>query len=326
MNDMNEHDLNCIAELRHQVLQSVKARFPISDDEVDGILVGLLADGHVLIEGPTGVGKATLARGVTESLGLITRQLQMTVDLMPSDLMGYETLTGSNRQLAYQPGPIFANAFIVRQITMARPQLQAALLQVMQDRYVTIGGINYPQLSPFLMVATHSPVSDDSQHYALLDQQKDRFMLGLHLEYPAPQDESEYISNIEIPADAGAFAPVPAAQSGIVLRAQQLTREVLIATHVLNVITEVIQSTRHHRYIRTGASPRAGKMFVRACQAHALLGGRLHVTLGDVAAMSVPVLAHRLILNFDAHAESVTTEKIISEIVPTATSIIMSRK
>ncbi len=265
-------------------------------DEVRLAFVGLLSDGHVLIEDLPGLGKTTLAHALAATLGLAFQRVQFTSDLLPSDIVGVSVFDAQTRGFRFHPGPVFAQVLLADEINRAPPRTQSALLEAMAEHQVTIDGTTHPLPDPFFVIATQNPV-DLSGTYPLPDSQLDRFLLRLHLGYP-PEDAERALL-------AGSDRRDLIARSEAVLGTDDVRalRAAVLAVHASEALIDYVQRllarSRHHPGVRVGLSPRAGLALLRAARAHALLRGRDHVLPEDVQTLFVAVAAHRLTADAD---------------------------
>ncbi|MBT9259188.1 MAG: MoxR family ATPase [Clostridiales bacterium] len=279
--------------------------------------VGLLAEGHILLEDVPGVGKTRLAQTVAQSMeGAVFRRIQFTPDLLPSDVVGVNVFHPGEGRFQFRPGPIFAHVILADEINRATPRTQAALLEAMQERQVTSDGVTRPLPSPFFVLATQNPVEQEGT-FPLPEAQLDRFLLRLSPGYPSAEAEREMLARVARREGAEdvlpALKPVVAAEE--LPRLAQATREVAVHPDVQGYVVDLVRASRTHREIRLGASPRAAIALLRATQALAALRGRPYVVPEDVADLAVPVLAHRLILSPEAELEGKTGAEIVRELL-----------
>ena len=290
---------------------------------VDRLLIGLLANGHLLLEGVPGLAKTTAVRALAEALTVRFSRLQFTPDLLPADLLGTQIYNPQTASFSTHRGPIFANIVLADEINRAPAKVQSALLEAMQERQVTIGDETFRLDRPFLVLATQNPIEQEGT-YPLPEAQTDRFLLKLRVGYPSKADELEILRRSSQPVPH--LAPVASADD--ILRAQQLTRELWMEDVVQSYIIDLVHATRSPkdlgldlaRYLEFGASPRASIALASAGRAHALLDGRAFVTPDDIKAIGPDVLRHRLLLTYEAEAEDVTVEDVVQRIfekVPT---------
>jgi MoxR-like ATPase len=271
------------------------------EDTVELLLAALAVGGHVLLEGVPGVAKTLVANATARALDVTFRRVQFTPDMLPSDLTGTMTLQGG--ELAFRPGPVFANVVLADEINRTPPKTQAALLEAMQERQVTVGGETHPLPDPFLVVATQNPIEYEGT-YPLPEAQLDRFLLKVDVGYPDEQSERALL---RLPtrgvAPAGLEAIEPVAGLEELRRARDEVDAVSASDEVAAYVTAVVRRTRELPSVLLGASPRAAVHLLAAARASAALAGRAFVTPDDVARMAPPVLRHRLVLRPEAELE-----------------------
>ena len=294
-------------------------------DVVDGVLIALLAGGHVLLEGVPGLGKTTLLRTLARVLHLKYSRIQFTPDLMPADIVGsiiLETDAGGAKGLRFQPGPIFAHLVLADEINRATPKTQSALLEAMQERTVTSGTTTHDLELPFLVMATQNPIEMEGT-YPLPEAQLDRFLMKILVDYPS-REELNRIVERTVQREEIHLEPIMGRQEILELRG--VCREILVAPHVQDFAVDLVMATqpgtRHShpladKYIRYGSSPRGAQALVECGRVHAALRGRAHLSSDDVHAIALSVLRHRIICNFDAHAEGQTPDSLLKEIIQT---------
>ena len=321
-------DDQTVARLRQarEQLQAEMAKVIVGQDTViEALLVTLLCRGHALMVGVPGLGKTLMARTLARSLNMEYKRIQFTPDLMPSDITGTDVLMedhdNGRRRLEFLPGPLFANFLLADEINRAPPKTQAALLQAMQELEVTVGRQTYPLAPPFFVVATQNPVEQEGT-YPLPEAQLDRFMLNIPVSYPTSAEEVDIVKNTTTNTEV-VLEPILAADE--VRKLQTLVRGVPVANDVVNYAVALVGYSRPeaavkphddvHRFIRYGASPRASQYLVLGAKARALLQGRFHVDFDDVKAMAIPVMRHRLVLNFHARADGVDADEVIRRIL-----------
>ncbi|MEO7653568.1 MAG: MoxR family ATPase [Bryobacteraceae bacterium] len=307
----------------NQVRQEIAKVIVGQQDVVDGVLICLLAAGHVLLEGVPGLGKTTLLRTLARALHLKYSRIQFTPDLMPADIVGsmiMETDDRGSKALRFQHGPIFANLVLADEINRATPKTQSALLEAMQERTVTSGTTTHELELPFLVMATQNPIEMEGT-YPLPEAQLDRFLMKILVTYPTREELNRIVErtiqkeevHIAAVLDRDAIAEVRA-----------VCRNVLVAPHVqefaisLVMATQPEQSEAHDlakKYIRYGSSPRGAQALVECGRVSALMHGRFHLSIEDVQTVAASVLRHRIILNFDAHADGQTPDMILSAII-----------
>jgi MoxR-like ATPase len=295
---------------------------------VDGVLICLLAGGHVLLEGVPGLGKTTLLRTLARVLHLKYSRIQFTPDLMPADIVGsmmIDTEEG-HKSLRFEPGPIFAHLVLADEINRATPKTQSALLEAMQEHTVTTGTATHELEAPFLVMATQNPIEMEGT-YPLPEAQLDRFLMKILVKYPSRDDLSTIVTRT-IQKEETTVEPILTREE--ILELRRVAREVLVAPHVQSYAIDLVMATQPEgghagsgaghelasKFIRYGASPRGAQALVECGQVRALLEGRLHLSTDDVKVVAPAVLRHRIILNFDAHAEGQTTETVLDKIIP----------
>jgi MoxR-like ATPase len=292
-------------------------------DVVDGVLICLLAGGHVLLEGVPGLGKTTLLRTLSRVLHLKYSRIQFTPDLMPGDIVGSMIIDGegSSRALRFQPGPIFTHLCLADEINRATPKTQSALLEAMQEHTVTIGTTTHPLDAPFLVMATQNPIEMEGT-YPLPEAQLDRFLMKILVKFPSRSDLSTIVERT-IQKDEIELDNV--LDRDMILGLRQVCHTVLVAPHVQSYAIDLVMATQPtnedapdltKKFIRYGSSPRGAQALVECGRVMALMKGRLHLSTEDIQAVAPAVLRHRVILNFDAHAEGETPETLLSRIIP----------
>lgn len=295
---------------------------------MEGVLICLLAGGHVLLEGVPGLGKTTLLRTLARTLQLKYSRIQFTPDLMPADIVGsmiIETDDRGGKGLRFQPGPIFANLVLADEINRATPKTQSALLEAMQERTVTSGTTTHELERPFLVMATQNPIEMEGT-YPLPEAQLDRFLMKILVTYPS-RDELNRI--VERTIQREELAPVPVINRDEIAEVRAVCREVLVAPHVQEYAIRLVMATQPEqaeahdlarKYVRYGSSPRGAQALVECGRVRALMRGRFHLAAEDVEHVAPAVLRHRIILNFDAHADGQTPETILTSIVKGVTA------
>ena len=283
------------------------------------VLAGILARGHILLEGLPGLGKTALVKAVGDVLQLDFKRVQFTPDLMPGDILGahiLQTAADGRREMVFQPGPVFSNILLADEINRASPKTQSAMLETMQERSVTLLGTTRPLPDPFFVLASQNPIELEGT-YPLPEAQLDRFMFNIVVDYPSKEEELEIIRQVTVHRDVELGKIMDAAQ---VLALQKAVARVPVADHVLAFANDLARATRPKaddapdfvkEMVAWGAGPRAGIYLVSAAKARAVLHGRYHATTADVAAVALPVLRHRVLTTFNAEASGVTSDHII---------------
>ena len=275
-------------------------------------MVALLCEGHLLVEDVPGIGKTTLCKAIARSLGCSFRRMQLTPDVLPSDVTGLYFFNQRTADFEFRPGPIFANLVLADEINRATPRTQSALLECMEERQVTVDGETRLLPRPFLVVATQNPVELEGT-FPLPEAQLDRFLLKIQLGYPEEAEEQEMVRRFQEASPLDGLSPVATVEQLLAL--QQETRRVHMDPTVRDYAIRLTRATRANPAVQLGASPRASLALHRAAQARALLEGRSFVIPDDVKAMAPPVLGHRLILEPQARIRGRKTASVLQEIL-----------
>ncbi|MGD9693081.1 MAG: AAA family ATPase [Phycisphaerales bacterium] len=299
------------------------------DEVVDQLLTTMFCRGHALVVGVPGLAKTLLISTIARALSLEFSRIQFTPDLMPSDITGTEVIeedkTTGSRALRFVPGPVFANVILADEINRTPPKTQAALLEAMQERQVTVGGMRHPLPSPFFVLATQNPIEQEGT-YPLPEAQLDRFLFNVLISYPTEAEEVEIVRRTTTRDEA---EPEPVLTGEDVIRVQELVREAPVADHVIRYALRLARSTRvgagvegaedapamARQYLSWGAGPRASQALVLAAKARAILSGSYHVTVEHVKQVAKPVLRHRVIMNYNAEADGVTADAVIESLL-----------
>jgi MoxR-like ATPase len=298
-------------------------------DVIDGVLICLISGGHVLLEGVPGLGKTTLLRTLSRVLDLRYSRIQFTPDLMPGDIVGSTIMDSDEhgrKNLRFQAGPIFANLVLADEINRATPKTQSALLEAMQERTVTNGTNTYTLEAPFLVMATQNPIEMEGT-YPLPEAQLDRFLMKILVAYPSREDLNQIV---EVTTKRGDVELKQVLTRDQIAELKATCRQIIVAPHVQSYAVELVMATQPglpgsasatNKYIRYGSSPRGAQALIECGRVLALMRGRLHLSIEDVTAVAHAVLRHRIILNFDAHADGVTTESILRDILEGAAPV-----
>ena len=290
---------------------------------VENVLICLFAGGHALLEGVPGLGKTTLVRTLARVLDLHYSRIQFTPDLMPADIAGsmvMDTAEGGRKELRFQPGPIFANLVLADEINRATPKTQSALLEAMQERTVTSGTNTYPIEPPFMVMATQNPIEMEGT-YPLPEAQLDRFLMKILVAYPSREELSRIVELNTNPDEVQLAKVMDRSEIAAI---QMLSRQVIVAPHVQEYAIELIMATQPgsshapevtKRYIRYGSSPRGAQALIECGRVLAFMRGRMHLSTEDITRIARPVLRHRLILNFDAHAEGESSDSVLEKLL-----------
>jgi MoxR-like ATPase len=293
------------------------------DTILDEMLIALLAGGHCLLEGVPGLAKTLMVRTMSQALHLNFRRIQFTPDLMPTDIVGTEILeedhSSGKRFFKFNKGPIFSNIVLADEINRTPPKTQSALLEAMQEFEVTYGGQTYPLDRPFFILATQNPI-EQSGTYPLPEAQLDRFLLYIKIGYPTAEEETAILSNTTGSKKAQVN---PVINGEEIVALQKLVRDVHISEVLVQWVANLIRATRPDttsieyvkEWVRWGAGPRAGQALILTAKARALFKGRYSVTMEDLQAMACPVLRHRLLMNFKAEAEKISSDDVANHLL-----------
>ncbi len=287
-------------------------------------ILAVACGGHCILRGVPGLAKTLLVKTLAQSLHLRFNRIQFTPDLMPSDITGTDIIeedraTG-HRESRFITGPVFANIVLADEINRAPPKTQAALLEAMQERQVTVGGVRYALEAPFFVLATENPIEQEGT-YHLPEAQLDRFLFEIVMDYPDAEDERRIIAETTSNRDAEVRTIF---DGEAMLRIQEIVRDVPVASNIIDYAVRLVRATRPQRAeaiayvnenVRWGAGPRAGQALILGAKARALFDGRFAVGFDDVSAMAYPVLRHRILPNFRAEAEGISSETIIAELL-----------
>jgi MoxR-like ATPase len=313
------------SRLKHEIHKVIVGQ----DAVVDQMLTAVFCRGHVVVVGVPGLAKTLLISTIARTLNLGFSRIQFTPDLMPSDITGTEVIqedkTSGQRVLRFVRGPIFSNVILADEINRTPPKTQAALLEAMQERQVTVGGHRYELPSPFFVLATQNPIEQEGT-YPLPEAQLDRFMFMINIGYPTQEEELEIIRR---QSTRGGETITPVFDEAGIKRIQEVVRQMPVADHVIAYALRLVRATRIKEpmdggvkrpqkvtdYLAWGAGPRASENLVLAAKAAALLGGSTHVTPEHVKSVAKPVLRHRLMTNFNAEADQVTTDDLIAALL-----------
>jgi len=276
------------------------------------VLVAYFCEGHILLEDVPGVAKTMLARALARSVGCTFKRIQCTPDLLPTDVTGVSIFNQKSNEFEFRPGPIFAQTVLADEVNRTTPRTQAALLEAMGERIVTVDGTTYQLKTPFLVVATQNPI-DQEGTFPLPEAQLDRFLIRLSLGYPSIDEEARMLQRLQKGHPIDNLSSVVTAPE--VLAAQEAVREVHVDDKIRKYLLEIVHATREHSDVLLGGSPRASIALYRTGQAMAAIAGRNFVTPDDVKKMVEPVLAHRLILKPESRLRKVTTHSILEEIL-----------
>lgn len=312
---MNQTPRPALNDVRTEVAKAVVGQ----DHAVTSLLIGLLAEGHVLLEGVPGVAKTLLVRSLSEAMDLNNTRVQFTPDLMPGDVTGSLIYDASTSQFRFREGPVFTNLMLADEINRTPPKTQAALLEAMEEHQVSVDGTTYPLPEPFMVIATQNPIEYEGT-YPLPEAQLDRFMLKVKLDLPARNEEIEILNR-----HATGFRPTDLIAAGLKAVANQQTIEaaraeiaqVKTSPEVLAYIVDLVQATRSSPSFQTGVSPRGSTALMKTAKAWAWLIGREFITPDDVQSLVLPCLRHRVSLRPEAEMDGVSVDQVLQGLIAT---------
>jgi MoxR-like ATPase len=311
-------DRTDLSELQQGVnqLKSEIGKVIVGQDQmVELLLAGVLADGHILIEGVPGVAKTLTAKLLSRTISVNFSRIQFTPDLMPSDVIGTSIFNPGQGSFQFKPGPVFSNIVLIDEINRAPAKTQAALFEVMEERQITVDGQSFQLQPPFMVVATQNPIEQEGT-YHLPEAQLDRFLFKINVGYPSKEEEFRIVSNhhlMNMDNMIGLVQPALSAQTVSLLRSQ--VRGIHVDDKLIHYITSVVATTRNHKSIYLGASPRASIGILNAAKAIAAMRGRDFVIPDDIIYVIPPVLRHRLELTPEKEMDGATTDQVILEII-----------
>ncbi len=292
-------------------------------DVIEQLLIAVLAGGHCLLEGVPGLAKTAMIRTLSQALNMGFRRIQFTPDLMPADITGTDIIQESStgqRQFVFQKGPIFTQMLLADEINRTPPKTQAALLEAMQEKHVTVGGKTLELDQPFFVLATQNPIEQEGT-YPLPEAQRDRFLFLVNVNYPTREEERQIVARTTGTMTTEIQPVLSGAQ---ILQLQKVVRKVPVPDHVMDFVLDLVRITRPSEpdaqpfvkeLISWGAGPRACQNLVLAGKVRAVLQGRFHVTIDDIEALALPVLRHRVVATFNAEAEGITVDEIIRRVL-----------
>jgi MoxR-like ATPase len=305
---------------QHELLAEINKVMVGQETMVERVLIGLLADGHILLEGVPGLAKTLLIKTMSEAIQAEFSRIQFTPDLLPADLIGTQIYNPRSGEFSIHQGPLFSNLILADEINRAPAKVQSALLEAMQERQITIGNTTHHMEKLFLVLATQNPIEQEGT-YPLPEAQVDRFMLKVIVDYPKPNEERmilDRMTGVELPSVNPVIDPEQ------ILRAREMVRQVYIDEKIKNYVLNLVLTTRNpgnnglgdlRPFIAFGASPRAGINLILAARAHAFIKGRGFVTPEDIKQVAPDVLRHRVITSYEAEAENVTSADIVQRIL-----------
>jgi MoxR-like ATPase len=321
---LSEVDANRLHEARQKIIDELGKIIVGQEQVIDEIMICLFSRGHVMLEGVPGLAKTLMISTLAQTLDLSFSRIQFTPDLMPADVTGTEIIeedrSTGHRDFRFMEGPLFANVVLADEINRTPPKTQAALLEAMQERQVTVGRNRHELSDPFFVLATQNPIEQEGT-YPLPEAQQDRFMFKVYVEYPSFDEEFE-VARRTTGTAKGEVAPVLGAEE--ILRLQRLVRQVPVSDHVVRYALSLVRQTRVGSdgvpdfvddLVGWGAGPRAVQFLILGGKARALLQGRFHVQVEDIQALAKPVLRHRMVVNFAAESDGITSDEVVERII-----------
>jgi len=309
--EREELNVEPIREIAQEVLSEVSRVIVGYGEILQQLFIALLVNGHVLLEGVPGLGKTVMAKTFAKTLGISFRRVQFTPDLLPSDITGTKIFDQNEGAFVLQKGPLFANIVLADEINRSAPKTQAALLEAMAERQITIEGETLPLEKPFMVVATENPVEMEGT-YPLPEAQLDRFIMKVWLDYPSQEEEVD-IMRRQISGESPSVTAITSGEE--ILAAQRLMNMVYIDDRILKYIRDIVLKTRNHPQIALGCGPRASLVLMKCSKARAAILGRVYVTPDDVRALIMPALNHRMLLKPEAELEGLDVKSVIKNIV-----------
>ena len=307
-----------LSDLQRQVTQvraELKKVIVGQEKMIDYLLVALLSNGHVLLEGVPGIAKTITVKLLSKALNIGFSRIQFTPDLMPSDVLGTSVFDLKKSEFEFKKGPIFSNLVLIDEINRAPAKTQAALFEVMEERQITIDGLHFAMQAPFLVIATQNPIEQEGT-YRLPEAQLDRFLFKIVMNYPSLAEEIEIITREHAIKEKDKTASVEKVlDAEHLLQYQKIIKNILIEPQLIEYIAKIIQNTRENSFLYLGASPRASLAILNASKGFAALAGRDFVTPEDIKQAAYPVLGHRVIISPEKEMEGIKTEQIIQQII-----------
>jgi len=304
MSDLKKFGENIIGNLEQVIVGKSQS--------LELVVIGLLCQGHVLIEDVPGVGKTMLARSLAKSLDCTFNRIQFTPDMLPSDVTGVSIYNQQSREFEFRAGPIFGQIVLADEVNRATPKTQASLLEAMEERQVTVDGVTHPLPKPFMVLATQNPIEYEGT-FPLPEAQLDRFLLRVRMGYPSASEEAKILNGQQLRHPIEALKSVVKAKD--LLSAIDGIRQVYVSPLLQKYIIDLVGRTRQSTDVYLGASPRGSISLFRAGQARAALSGRDHVLPDDIKALAIPVLGHRIIVSPAARLRELSADRIVQEIV-----------
>jgi MoxR-like ATPase len=304
--------MSIVQSVAERIIDNVAQVIIGKRNEIRLTVLGLLCQGHILIEDVPGVGKTMMARALARSIGAAFSRIQFTPDMLPSDVTGVSVFNQRTREFEFRPGPIMSQIVLTDEINRATPKTQAALLEAMEERQITVDGVTYPLDEPFLVIATQNPIEYEGT-FPLPEAQLDRFMLRIRLGYPSPQEEIAMLDAQQYQHPLHGIGQVVTVEE--LVAAQQAVREIYLNHDIKNYIVNLVTATRQYPDVYLGASPRGALALYRASQARAAVVGRDYVIPDDAKALAEVTLAHRIIVGPNARIKDISASSIVYNIL-----------
>jgi MoxR-like ATPase len=316
--------IQVLGEAREKIINQLSQVIVGQQEVIDELLISLFSRGHCMLEGVPGLAKTLMISTLSRTMNLSFSRIQFTPDLMPADITGTEIIeenrTTGARERRFLEGPLFSNVVLADEINRTPPKTQAALLEAMQERQVTVGRVRHPLGDPFFVLATQNPIEQEGT-YPLPEAQQDRFMFKVFVNYPSFQDEFE-VARRTTSVQMDSIQPVLTGPE--ILEIQRIVREVPVSDHIIRYALSLVRQTRVNSpgipdfvqdMVAWGAGPRAVQFLILGGKARALMNGRTHVSTDDIQALAKPVLRHRMVVNFAAQSDGITADKIIDRLI-----------
>jgi MoxR-like ATPase len=313
-----------LGEAKDSIIKELRKKIVGMEDVIEEMLISIFAQGHVLLIGVPGLAKTLLVSSLSEALSLDFKRIQFTPDLMPSDITGTELLQEDpethERRFKFMEGPVFTNLLLADEINRTPPKTQAALLEAMQEKKITSGGVNYDLAKPFFVLATQNPIEQEGT-YALPEAQLDRFLFNVQVMYPSYEEEIAVMKNVTGVKQEKINKVI---DGETIIEFQKLVKTIPVADHIMEYVAKIVRSTRPNepdspefvkKLMGWGAGPRASINLIMAGKSRAALHGRSHVSIEDIQALCRPVLRHRIIPNFSARSEGMTSDTLITRLL-----------
>lgn len=304
--------MTTIQEFGDKVITNIEKVIVGKHETVELAVLGMLCQGHLLIEDVPGVGKTMLARSLARSLGISFSRIQFTPDMLPSDVTGVSIFNQVSREFEFRPGPVVSQVVLTDEINRATPKTQAALLEAMEERQITVDGVTHPLPRPFIVLATQNPIEYEGT-FPLPEAQLDRFILRLRLGYPDAGEEIKVLERQQFQHPVETLEKVVSVEE--ILQAQEEIKSVFVSDGIKQYIVELNRRSRQHPDVYLGASLRGSLTLFRAGQGRAAIQGRDYVLPDDIKALAIPALAHRIILSPSARLRDLTTEQVVSDLI-----------